>query len=58
VAAGQHLPAGLLLHRLRAVRDALLGELGHYSELDWAGPAFWPAAIHLDELAGDGAPRR
>jgi hypothetical protein len=74
VQAGRQLPAGLLLHRLRTARDAVLGELARYEGLAWTGagqipalargvgelaqkvwtvpgqPAFWHAAIHLNQL--------
>lgn len=74
VQAGRQLPASLLLHRLRAVQDAVLGELARYEGQAWtrAGqmpalargigglaqrvwtvpgqPAFWHAAIHLNQL--------
>lgn len=74
VEAGRQLPASLLLHRLRAVHDAVLGELGRYPGQAWtdAGPlptlaqgigglaqkvwtvpgqpAFWHAAIHLNQV--------
>jgi hypothetical protein len=74
VEAGRHVPAGLLLHRLRSVRDALLAEFDRHRGQDWteAGrvpwlahgtgglaqkawtvpgqPAFWHAAIHLNQL--------
>jgi hypothetical protein len=77
VEAGRHLPASLLLHRLRTVCDALLAELARYSGPAWteAGslpelaqgigglaervwtapgqPAFWHAAIHLNQLPGE-----
>ena len=46
VEAGRHLPAPLLLHRFRAVRDALLGEFSRYSEHVWAGAAAGPALAH------------
>jgi hypothetical protein len=36
VAAGRHLPGPLLLHRYQDVHDALLEELGRYSEQAWA----------------------
>src|SRR5215475_1590433 len=45
VEAGRRLPASLLLHRLRTVRDALLAELAGYS-----GQA-WTEAGRLPELA-------
>src|SRR5215831_16355082 len=45
VEAGRRLPAGLLLDRLRTVRDALLAELARYS-----GQA-WTEAGRLPELA-------
>jgi hypothetical protein len=45
VEAGRLLPASLLLHRLRAVRDALLAELSRHS-----GPG-WTQAGRLPELA-------
>lgn len=35
VEAGRQLPASLLLHRLRAVRDAVLTELGRYEGYAW-----------------------
>ena len=74
VQAGRQLPASLLLHRLRTVQDAVLGELARYEGRTWteAGqmpaqargigglaqkvwtvpgqPAFWHAAIHLNQL--------
>src|SRR5215472_14572043 len=74
VQAGRQLPAGLLLHRLRTVHDAVLGELARHEGRAWtdAGqtpalargfgglaqkvwtvpgqPAFWHAAIHLNQL--------
>ena len=74
VEAGRQLRAGLLLHRLQAVRDALLAELARHCGQAWtqAGlmpelahgigglaqkvwtvpgqPAFWHAAIHLNQL--------
>jgi len=43
VAAGRQLPARLLLHRFRAVRDALLAEFAGYSEQAWAGGGQAPA---------------
>jgi hypothetical protein len=46
VEAGRQLPAGLLLHRLLAVRDGVLAELGRYE-----GPA-WTGAGKLPALAG------
>jgi len=71
VRAGRHLPGPLLLHRFRAVHDAISREFGRFSEDEedgepgWSGigelvqrawtvpgqPAFWHAAIHLNELA-------
>jgi hypothetical protein len=39
VDAGRHLPGGLLLDRLRTVRDAILAELARYGEPDWAAVA-------------------
>ena len=74
VQAGRQLPAGLLVHRLRTVHDAVLGELARSEGQAWAGagripalargigglaqkvwtvpgqPAFWHAAIHLNQL--------
>jgi hypothetical protein len=74
VHAGRHLPASLLLHRLRTVQDAVLGELARHEGQAWTGagpipaldrgvgglaqrvwtvpgqPAFWHAAIHLNQL--------
>src|SRR5215468_1837315 len=53
VEAGRHLPASLLLHRLEVVHDALLAEFARYRGQAWteAGqPAFWHAAIHLNQL--------
>ena len=74
VKAGRQLPAGLLLHRLRAVHDAVLAELARCDGQAWTGagripslaqgfgglaqkvwtvpgqPAFWHAAIHLNQL--------
>ena len=74
VQAGRQLPASLLLHRLRTVQDAVLGELARYEGRAWTGagqmpgqaggigrlaqkvwtvpgqPAFWHAAIHLNQL--------
>ena len=38
VAAGRELPVGLLLHRFASVHDALLAELGSYSEAEWHAP--------------------
>jgi hypothetical protein len=38
VAGGRELPARLLLHRFRAVRDALLAELRSYGEDEWLSP--------------------
>jgi hypothetical protein len=35
VEAGRHLPASLLLHRLQAVRDALLAEFARYRSPAW-----------------------
>jgi hypothetical protein len=43
VEAGRQLPASLLLHRLWAVRDAVLGELGRYEGPVWAGAGKMPA---------------
>src|SRR6266568_1005369 len=43
VEAGRQLPAGLLLHRLRAVRDAVLGELGRYEGQAWTGAGQLPS---------------
>ena len=37
VQAGRQLPASLLLHRLRAVQDAVLGELARYEGQGWTG---------------------
>lgn len=68
VAAGRHLPAWLLLHRLVTTRDALTRELAAVGERVWAGPAgsvveaaltadgapaFWHAAHHLKQLPYD-----
>ena len=74
VQAGRQLPAGLLVHRLRTVQDAVLGELARHEGRAWTGagqipalargmgglaqkvwtapgqPAFWHAAIHLNQL--------
>jgi hypothetical protein len=74
VEAGRQLPASLLLHRMQAVRDAVLREIGRYEGSAWTGagqlpalsegvgglaqrvwtvpgqPAFWHAAIHLNQL--------
>jgi hypothetical protein len=74
VQAGRELPASLLLHRLRTVHDAVLGELARHQAETWTGPgripaldqgigelaqrvwtvpgqpAFWHAAIHLNQL--------
>src|SRR5215469_1274822 len=74
VQAGRQLPVGLLMHRLRTVHDAVLGELARHEGLAWTGagqipalargigglaqrvwtvpgqPAFWHAAIHLNQL--------
>jgi hypothetical protein len=74
VEAGRHLPADLLLHRLRAVQDAVLDQLARCDSQAWTGagpipalargfgglaqkvwtvpgqPAFWHAAIHLNQL--------
>jgi hypothetical protein len=45
VEAGRHVPAGLLLHRLRSVRDALLAEFDRHRGQDWteAGRVPWLA---------------
>lgn len=79
VEAGRRIPAGLLLHRFQAVRDALLAEFGRYGDEDWTGagpgrtpplargtgalaqriwtvpgqPAFWHAAVHLNQLPAE-----
>ena len=84
VEAGRRIPADLLLHRFRAVRDAVLAEFGRYREEDWTGaghartrplargtgalaqrvwtapgqPAFWHAAIHLNQLPAEAATGR
>jgi hypothetical protein len=74
VQAGRQLPASLLVHRLRTVHDAVLGELARSEGRAWTGagqisalargigglaqkvwtvpgqPAFWHAAIHLNQL--------
>src|SRR6516164_58916 len=74
VQAGRQLPAGLLMHRLRTVHSAVLGELARHEGRAWTGagqipalargvgglaqkvwtapgqPAFWHAAIHLNQL--------
>jgi hypothetical protein len=74
VQAGRQLPAGLLMHRLRTVQEAVLGELARHEGRAWTGagqipalaqgvgglaqkvwtvpgqPAFWHAAIHLNQL--------
>jgi hypothetical protein len=75
VQAGRQLPASLLVHRLRTVQEAVLGELARHEGRAWTGagqipvlargigglaqrvwtvpgqPAFWHAAIHLNQLA-------
>ncbi|RZU76200.1 DinB family protein [Micromonospora kangleipakensis] len=52
VAAGRHIPSPLLLHRLVAVRDALMDEFARYSERSWAEPGETPVlADGLGELA-------
>jgi hypothetical protein len=43
VQAGRQLPASLLLHRLRAVQDAVLTELGRYEDAAWTRPGQTPA---------------
>jgi hypothetical protein len=43
VQAGRLLPASLLLHRLRAVQDAVLGELARSEGRAWTGPGQMPA---------------
>jgi hypothetical protein len=43
VQAGRQLPASLLLHRLRAVRDAVLTELFRYEGQDWTGAGQMPS---------------
>ena len=43
VDAGRQLPASLLLHRRRAVRDAVLGELGRCEGRAWTGAGKMPA---------------
>jgi hypothetical protein len=43
VRAGRQLPADLLLHRLRAVQDAVLTELGRYEDEAWTCPGQTPA---------------
>lgn len=74
VQASRQFPATLLLHRLRTVQDAVLGELSRCAGQAWTGagqipaldrgigglaqrvwtvpgqPAFWHAAIHLNQL--------
>src|SRR5262249_14636133 len=74
VRAGRQLPARLLVHRLRTVHDAVLGELARSEGRAWTGagqipalargigglaqkvwtvpgqPAFWHAAVHLNQL--------
>ena len=74
VHAGRQLPASLLVHRLRTVHEAVLGELARHDGRAWTGagqipalargigglaqkvwtapgqPAFWHAAIHLNQL--------
>jgi hypothetical protein len=42
VDAGRHLPAGLLLHRFRAIRDGVLAELGRYADEAWTAPGSTP----------------
>ena len=42
VQAGRQLPASLLLHRLRAALDAVLGELGRYEGPAWTGAGQMP----------------
>jgi hypothetical protein len=49
VEAGRHIPTLLLLHRFRAVRDALLAEFAGYDERTWARPTPIPAG---DQTAG------
>ncbi len=43
VQAGRQLPASLLLHRLRAVRDAVLTELGRYQGPAWTSARQMPS---------------
>jgi len=43
VQAGRQLPASLLLHRLRAVQDAVLTELGRYEGQAWTSAGQMPA---------------
>jgi hypothetical protein len=52
VQAGRRLPAGLLLHRLLAVKDAVLAELGRYEGPAWSGRGQAPRpAQGIGELA-------
>ena len=43
VEAGRQLPASLLLHRLRTVQDAVLGELARHEGQAWTGAGRIPA---------------
>ncbi len=45
VAAGQLVSSTLLLHRLTAVRDAILGELDRYDGQTWTAPGPGSAAV-------------
>jgi hypothetical protein len=82
VQAGRQLPGTMLLHRLRAVQDAVLAELARYEGPAWTNagpvpvlaqgigglaakvwtvpgqPAFWHAAIHLNQLPPSSRPAR
>jgi hypothetical protein len=46
VAAARHLPAPLLLHRFRTVRDALLEEFSSYTQQVWTGAGQMPRLGH------------
>jgi hypothetical protein len=43
VEAGRLLPVDLLLHRMQAIQDAVLGELGRYEGQAWTGARQLPA---------------
>jgi hypothetical protein len=52
VQAGRHLPASLLLHRLRTVWDAVLAEFARHDEDAWTG-----STAHRGESPGELAQR-
>lgn len=54
VEAGRRVPAPLLLHRLRTVRDALLAEFAGYDERTWARPPITAGGTGGEDGAGLG----